>query len=127
ASMPGVTPIEPPISAMSSPMMKTRSSVRIARESVSLTASRYVSSGTFERPFGVHPLERVLRLRVGAVLRELDGRVDLGGHFRVETLEFLARHAEPHAQKLQRVLRLAELMHLALLTVDLGIADVMTG
>ena len=40
SSMPCVTPIEPPISAMSSPMMKTSSSFRIACESASRTASR---------------------------------------------------------------------------------------
>ena len=40
SSMPWVTPIEPPISAMSSPMMKTSSSFRIAWESASRIASR---------------------------------------------------------------------------------------
>ena len=40
ASIPWVTAIEPPISAMSSPMMKTSSSSRIARDSASRTASR---------------------------------------------------------------------------------------
>jgi hypothetical protein len=40
ASIPCVTPIEPPISAMSSPMTKTSSSSRIARTSASRTASR---------------------------------------------------------------------------------------
>jgi hypothetical protein len=40
ATMPVVTPMEPPISAMSSPMTKIRSSSRIAWESASLTASR---------------------------------------------------------------------------------------
>ncbi len=40
SSMPCVTPIEPPISAMSSPMMKTSSSARIACENASRTASR---------------------------------------------------------------------------------------
>ncbi len=40
ASIPCVTPIEPPISAMSSPMTKTSSSWRIAVESASRTASR---------------------------------------------------------------------------------------
>ena len=40
SSIPCVTPIEPPISAMSSPMMKTFSSSRMARESASRTASR---------------------------------------------------------------------------------------
>ena len=40
SSIPAVTPIEPPISAMSSPMMKTSSSWRIAVDSASRTASR---------------------------------------------------------------------------------------
>ena len=40
SSIPCVTPIEPPISAMSSPMMKTSSSRRIAVDSASRTASR---------------------------------------------------------------------------------------
>jgi hypothetical protein len=40
SSMPWVTPIEPPISAMSSPMMKTSSSPRIASLMASRTASR---------------------------------------------------------------------------------------
>ena len=40
SSIPCVTPIEPPISAMSSPMMKTSSSWRIACDSASRTASR---------------------------------------------------------------------------------------
>ena len=40
SSIPCVTPIEPPISAMSSPMMKTSSSRRIASLIASRTASR---------------------------------------------------------------------------------------
>ena len=40
SSIPAVTPIEPPISAMSSPMMKTSSSALIACERASRTASR---------------------------------------------------------------------------------------
>ena len=40
SSIPCVTPIEPPISAMSSPMTKTSSSWRIAWTSASRTASR---------------------------------------------------------------------------------------
>ncbi len=40
SSIPAVTPIEPPISAMSSPITKTSSSSRIACESASRTASR---------------------------------------------------------------------------------------
>ncbi len=40
STSPCVTPIEPPISAMSSPMMKTSESCRIAVASVSRTASR---------------------------------------------------------------------------------------
>ncbi len=39
SSIPCVTPIEPPISAMSSPMMKTSSSRRIASLMASRTAS----------------------------------------------------------------------------------------
>jgi len=45
SSRPCVTAIEPPISAMSSPMMKTSLSRSIAVRIVSRTASRYVSSG----------------------------------------------------------------------------------
>jgi hypothetical protein len=45
SSIPCVTPIEPPISAMSSPMMKTSSSRLIAVDIASLTASLYESSG----------------------------------------------------------------------------------
>ena len=40
STRPCVTPIEPPISAMSSPMMKTSLSARIAAPSASRTASR---------------------------------------------------------------------------------------
>ena len=40
SSIPCVTPIEPPISAMSSPMMKTSSSERMACDNASRTASR---------------------------------------------------------------------------------------
>src|SRR5439155_4751667 len=69
SSSPCVTPIEPPISAMSSAMMKTSSSERIARAIASRTASRYESSG-------IHVLSRVFGRRIGAVLRELDGLVD---------------------------------------------------
>ena len=49
-----VTAIDPPISAMSSPMMKTLSSWRSARAGASRTASRYVISGidVLERVFG---------------------------------------------------------------------------
>ncbi len=39
-SMPWVTPMEPPISAMSSPMMKTSGSRRMASDMASRTASR---------------------------------------------------------------------------------------
>ena len=40
SSIPAVTPIDPPISAMSSPITNTPSSSRIACESASRTASR---------------------------------------------------------------------------------------
>jgi hypothetical protein len=40
STIPCVTPIEPPISAMSSPITKTSSSSRIARDNASRTASR---------------------------------------------------------------------------------------
>src|SRR5690242_1768359 len=91
SSRPCVTPIEPPISAMSSPMMKTLSSSRIADASASRTASRYVISG-------IDVLERVFGLRVGAVLRELEGSIDHGDRLAVELLELVAGQPEPLAQ-----------------------------
>ena len=80
SSRPCVTPIEPPISAMSSPMRKTLSSSRIATASASRTASRYVISG-------IDVLHRVFGLRVGAVLGELEGSLDDLVHLAVELLE----------------------------------------
>src|SRR3712207_5053808 len=99
---PCVTPIEPPISAMSSPMMKTSSSVRIAVASASRTASRYDSSGIDE-------LQGVLGLRVGAALRELDRAVDDLVHLAVELLELVVTEAELLAQERDRIARLAQL------------------
>src|SRR5436853_4921879 len=87
SSIPCVTPIEPPISAMSSPMTKTSSSARIAVASASRTASRYESSG-------IDVLQGVLGRGIGAVLRELDRRLDDLGHLRVELREILLRHAQ---------------------------------
>src|SRR5215470_16630196 len=98
SSIPAVTPIEPPISAMSSPMMKTSSSWRIAVDSASRTASRYVSSG-------IDVLERVFRRRVGAVLGELDRRLDDFGHLGVHLGELVLGGAQPLAQDLDRVAR----------------------
>ena len=49
SSIPAVTPIEPPISAMSSPMMKTSSSRLIAVDMASRTASLYEISATTSR------------------------------------------------------------------------------
>src|SRR2546430_9364896 len=92
---PCVTPIEPPISAMSSPMMKTSSSARIASASAWRTAARYVSSG-------IDVLEGVLGLRVGARLRELDRRLDDTVHFLVERLELLVGDVQPLAQTRDR-------------------------
>src|ERR1700742_2314728 len=77
SSIPAVTPIEPPISAMSSPMMKTSSSWRFADL----------------RHLGVHLLE-------------------LG-----------VRHRDFHAQELDRVALLAQLLRLVLRPVDLGVAN----
>src|SRR2546430_2710197 len=87
SSIPCVTPIEPPISAMSSPMMKTSSSCRIAVESASRTASLYDISG-------IDVLQRVLGRRVGLVLRELDRRVDDLRHLGVHLLELRVRQRE---------------------------------
>src|SRR5205809_2521311 len=117
SSIPCVTPIEPPISAMSSPRTKTSSSSRIAVESASRTASRYETSG-------IDVLECVVRRRVGAGLRELDRPLDHLGHLRVELGELLVAQAEPLAQELDRVARLAQFARLALGTVDLRVADV---
>src|SRR6476646_7694151 len=96
SSIPCVTPIEPPISAMSSPMMKTSSSSRIARESVSRTASRYERSG-------IDVLQGVLGLRVRAGLRELDRLLDDLRDLGVELLEVVVADVEPGAQELDRV------------------------
>src|SRR5579862_8773995 len=117
SSIPAVTPIEPPISAMSSPMMKTSSSWRIAVDSASRTASRYVSSG-------IDVLERVFGRRVGAVLRELDRRLDDLGHLGVDLGELLLTDAEPLAQDLDRIPRCAQLLRRVAVAVDLRVADV---
>src|ERR671919_2957166 len=117
---PCVTAIEPPISAMSSPMRNTLSSSRRARASASRTASRYVVSG-------IHVLERVLGLRVGPRLGELDGGLDLARDLGVERLEVLVRELEPCAEELDRVLRVALALELLLVAIDLRIADVVAG
>src|SRR3954463_10590235 len=87
SSSPCVTAIEPPISAMSSPMMKTSSSLRIALPSASRTASRYVISG-------IDVLERVFGRRIGAVLRELDRRLDDLRHLGVELRELVVGYPD---------------------------------
>src|SRR3954468_1472901 len=119
ASIPCVTPIEPPISAMSSPMMKTSSSSRIAVTNASRTASRYVSSG-------IDVLERVLRRRVGAVLRELHRRLDDLRHLGVDLCEIVVGHSHALAQDLDRIALRTQLLRLILRTVDLRVADVVT-
>src|SRR5207247_2892446 len=113
---PCVTPIEPPISAMSSPMMKTPSSLRIAAASASRTASRYESSG-------IDVLERVFRSGIGAVLRELDSILDDLRHLGVELLEVVVADAELVAQRVDRIVRRGVLAVL-LGAVDLRVADV---
>src|SRR5262245_50315711 len=129
SSMPCVTPIEPPIAAMSSPMMKMRSSPRIAVESASRTASRYVSSGTraLHGSLRVDPVERVLGVGIRSRLRELDRLLDLGRHLLVERLELLVGDPELRTQVLDRILRLEQPPHLVLLPVHLRIADVVAG
>src|SRR3954449_1647711 len=119
SSRPCVTPIEPPISAMSSPMMKTSSSSRIAVTNASRTASRYVSSG-------IDVLERVLRRRVGAVLRELHRRLDDLRHLGVDLCEIVVGHSHALAQRLDRIALRTQLLRLILRTVDLRVADVVT-
>src|SRR5579862_591064 len=116
SSRPCVTPIEPPISAMSSPIRKTSSSARIAVASVSRIASRYESSG-------IDVLERVLRLRVGAVLRKLDRRLDDLVHLGLEHVPLLARELEPLAQPHDRI-ALGGLGAVLLRPVHLRVADV---
>src|SRR5262245_42999770 len=117
SSSPCVTPIEPPISAMSSPMTKMSSSVRIALASASRTASRYESSG-------IDVLERVLGLGVGAVLRELDRVLDDLRDLRVERLELLVADPELVAQVRDRVMLLGRLADVVLRAVHLRVADV---
>src|SRR4051794_34715933 len=117
SSNPCVTPIEPPISAMSSPMMKTSSSSRIAVASASRTASRYVISG-------IDVLQRVFGRRVGAVLRELDGRLDDLRDLRVELGQLVVGKADALAQDLDRIARRAQLLRLVLRAVHLRVADV---
>src|SRR6266536_62932 len=110
---PCVTPIEPPISAMSSPMTKTSSSARIAAASASRTASRYDSSG-------IDVLEGVLGLRVGAVLGELDRRLHDAVHLLLERLPVLRGNLEPFAQPHDRV-ALGGLVPVLLRAVDLRV------
>ena len=110
ASIPCVTPIEPPISAMSSPMMKTSSSARIALARRRGRPRGTVSSGT-PAPDASLAKEAVFRhrylsassasdrARLGERDRLLDDRPDL----LVERLELLVADPEPSAQELDRV------------------------
>src|SRR4051794_13956080 len=116
STRPCVTPIEPPISAMSSPMRKTSSSARIDSASAARTPSRYDSSG-------IDVLEGVFGLRIGAVLRELDGGVDDLVHLRVEPLPLLRADLELLAQADDRV-AIGRLLAVLLGAVDLRVADV---
>src|SRR6266446_4113374 len=96
SNSPCVTPIEPPISAMSSPIRNTLSSARIASASACLTAERYVSSG-------IDVLQRVLGLRIGAVLRELHRRIDDLVHLGIERLPVFVGNRQPLAQPRDRI------------------------
>src|SRR5262249_455376 len=117
ASIPWVTPMDPPISAMSSPMMKTLSSCRMACESASRTASRYETSG-------IDVLERVLGSRPGPVLRRLDGALDRLDDLAVDRLELLVGELEPRTRPVEGVLVLPHRARLVSVAVDLRIADV---
>src|SRR5690242_18102531 len=122
STRPWVTPIEPPISAMSSPMTKTSSSPRIASASASRTASLYDTSGTSD-PLRVDVLESVLWLRVRPVLRERDRGLDDTLHLVLERPPLVLGHLEPLPQLHDRVVRL-RLVLVLLRAVDLRIADV---
>src|SRR5215211_5521844 len=71
-------------------------------------------------------LQSVLWLRVGAVLRELDRRLDDLPHFAVDLLDLLVGDIELRAQMIERILRLARLLELLLRAVHLRVADVVT-
>src|ERR1043166_9184162 len=113
SSIPCVTPIEPPISAMSSPMMKT-SSLRIACASASRTASRYESSG-------IDVSERVLGLGIGAVFREFDRAFNELLDLAVLGLELLVGDAELFAEQREGIARLLELAGVPLAAIALRI------
>src|SRR6266545_7753184 len=117
SSIPIVTPIEPPISAMSSPRMKTSSSRRIASDRASRTASRYESSG-------IDVAEGVVGIRIGPVPRELDRALDDLERLRFHVLELVVGEVELRARAVERVVLLARLLDLLLRAVDLRIADV---
>src|SRR5436309_6126157 len=111
SSRPCVTPIEPPISAMSSPMMKTPSSARIAAARPSRTASRYVTSG-------IDVLQGILGRRIGAVLRELERGIHRPMRLGVERRELVVGEPQPVAQTLDRVV-VGGLLPVLLRAVDL--------
>src|SRR4051794_16780380 len=112
ATSPWVTPIDPPISAMSSPMTNTLSSLRIAAASASRTPSRYEISG-------IDVLERVLGPGVGARLCELYGALDGLVHLALDRLDVLVGELEPPAQLGDRVVVLAGVGDLVLRPVHL--------
>src|SRR5438270_2418052 len=116
SSRPCVTPIEPPISAMSSPMMKTSSSLRMTAPSASRTASRYVISG-------IDVLEGVFGLRIGPVLRELERAVDDLRRLAVERLEVVVGETELVTQALDRIV-VRGVLAVFLRAVDLRVTDV---
>src|SRR6516162_321185 len=95
STSPWVTPIEPPISAMSSPMTNTSSSARIAVARASRTASLYETSGIS----GVDVLERVFRLGICAGLRELDGGLDDPGDLGLQRVPLVVGDVELLAEQ----------------------------
>src|SRR5207244_3765343 len=88
-----------------------------AGASGSRTASRWLSSG-------LDVLQGVLGAGVAPVLRELDRVLDDPRHLAVDLLELVVGEAEPPAQLVDRVLRLAQARELVLRPVDLRVADV---
>src|SRR5215212_1797817 len=116
-SIPAVTPIEPPISAMSSPTMNTSLSCRIACDRASRTASLYESSG-------IDVLERVLRVGIGAVFRKLDRALDDVHDLGLQRLELIVRELELRPRELEGIVVVARILDVLLRAVHLRIADV---
>src|SRR5437588_12046021 len=80
--------------------------------------------GTYESTLRIDVFQRVLRLRVGPVLRKLHRRVDDLLNLAVDLRDLVVRELELRAQVVERILRLARLCELLLRAVHLRVADV---